>query len=159
VHHGEKCLLLPVIKLHYSSPSKKKLPALYVTRKFITANKTACHLSFQSQINPDHAFPFYFSKTNFNIIFPSTPKPSAYLMCIILNVFSVNVQSYSKFSHNRPWIKCNMNPLEKVLQFSVQPLHCSASPLLLHTVSRTRGGGGIYHIQERDFLFPLDRNQ
>ena len=64
-------------KAKSSSPSqkKKKIPALYVTRKFITANETACHLSIQSQINRVHAFPFYFSKINFNIILLSTPKP------------------------------------------------------------------------------------
>jgi hypothetical protein len=72
----------------------KKFPALYVNRKFIAANKTACHLSIQSQVNPVHAFPSYFSKINFNIILPSIPKPSAYLMCIILNVFSGNVQNF-----------------------------------------------------------------
>jgi len=50
VHHGEKCLLLPVIKLHYSSPSKKKslLLSLYQLHSFWTAFEIESRGSFET---------------------------------------------------------------------------------------------------------------
>jgi len=50
----------------------KKFPAFYGTRKFITAFKSARHLSILRQIDPVHTHTSHFIKNHLNIILPSS---------------------------------------------------------------------------------------
>jgi len=57
-----------------SARQKKKIPALYGPRKFITAFATAHHLSLY-RATSTHSMPSsHFLKIQFNIIIPSTPR-------------------------------------------------------------------------------------
>ena len=61
----------------------KKLPAFYVTRRFIIMFTTAPQLiPILSEINSLHALPFYFFKIPFNIILPHTPRSSKWSLSL-----------------------------------------------------------------------------